>query len=97
MYIFIYVYCSTKWIKTHGEEYHCGNFIVTGRQENDLPIFSKVVSLMMIVDSPVVEVNTFRTVGLSNHLMSYQIETTLHCFCMSLSIAYNQCIHSTYI
>ena len=32
--------CSTKWIKTHGGEYHRGDYIVTGKQENDLPVFS---------------------------------------------------------
>jgi len=49
--------CSTKWIKTHGDEYHCGDYIVTGKQENDLSMFSKIISLILIVDSPVAEIN----------------------------------------
>ena len=77
--------CRTKWIKTHGQEYHSDDYIIIGKQDNHLPTFSKIIDLMLIVHSPIVEVNIFRTVGLSNHLLSYQIEPTLNLCCTSLT------------
>ena len=39
---------------------------------------------MIIIDYPVIEVNICRTNGLANHLMSYQVESSLCSRCMSL-------------
>ena len=75
---------SPNWIKTRGEEYHCGDYVVIGKQCDDLPIFAKIVDLMIIVDYAVVEVNVYRTIGLANHLMSYLVENSLHLCCVSL-------------
>ena len=79
-----YIY-SPNWIKVYGEEYHYGDYIIIGKQEDDdLPVFSKILDIITIVDYPVVEVTVFRTVGLQNHLLSYQIENTLSSCCISL-------------
>ena len=77
--------CSTNWIKTHGEEYHRGDYIITAKQMNNLPVFSKIVDLMMVADCAVVEAERFLTVGLDNHLLSYQIKSTHHYSCIPLS------------
>ena len=58
---------SPSWIKTHGEEYHPGDYILIGKQVDDLPVFAKITDLIVIVDYPVAEVNVCRTVGLVNH------------------------------
>ena len=55
------------------------------KQFNDLPVFSKIVDLYSISSYPVVYVHLYRTFGLSNHLMSYQLEATLRCCCIALS------------
>ena len=67
------------------EEYHHGDYLITAKQTNDLPVFSKIVDLMMVVDCAVAEVERFLTVGLDNHLMSYQIKSTHHLCCIPLS------------
>jgi len=77
-------FCSPNWIKIHGEEYHFGDYILIGRQPDDLPVFAKITDLMVIVDYPVSEVNICRTVGLVNHLMSYMIVPSLQLHCVSL-------------
>ena len=52
---------------------------------NDLPIFAKITELYIIVDYPLVKVNVCHTVGISNHLMSYQLDNTLQSSCVALS------------
>ena len=82
MHVSIY---NPNWIKTRGEEYHCGDYVLIGKQcDDDLPIFSKIIDLMIIVDYAVIEVNVCRTIGLANHLMSYGVEHSLHLCCVSL-------------
>lgn len=77
--------CSPNWIKTRGEEYHRGDYVLIGKQcDDDLPVFAKIVDLMIIVDYAVIEVNVCRTIGLANHLMSYRVEISLHSCCVSL-------------
>ena len=76
---------SPKWIKFHGEEYHFGDYIVIGKQVDDLPISARIVDIFVIFEYPLVEVKVCRTVGLFNHLISYQLETTLQSFGVALS------------
>lgn len=79
--------CSPNWIKTRGEEYHRGDYVLIGKQcDDDLPVFAKIVDLMIIVDYAVIEVNVCRTIGLANHLMSYRVEISLHSCCMCITI-----------
>ena len=85
MYYIISSLCSSNWIKTHGEEYNRGDYIITAKQMNDLPVFSKVVDLMIVADCAVAEAERFLTVGLENHLLSYQIKSTHHHFFIPLS------------
>ena len=80
----ILLYYSSSWIKTHGEEYHQGDYILIGKQVDDLPVFAKITDLIVIVDYPVAEVNVCRTVGLVNHLMSYLLVLSLDFCCVSL-------------
>lgn len=84
--------CSSNWIKTHGEEYHRGDYIITAKQMNDLPVFSKIVDLMMVADCAVAETERFLTVGLENHLLSYEIKSTHHHSCIPLS-----CLKETHL
>ena len=67
-------------IKFHGEEYHLGDYIVIGKQVDDLPIFARIVDIFVFVEYLLVEVKVYRTVRLSNHLMSYQLESTFEIF-----------------
>lgn len=52
---------------------------------NDLPVFSKIIDLMVVTDCAVAEVERFLTVGLENHLLSYQIKSTHYYSCIPLS------------
>ena len=84
--IMLVSFYSPSWIKVHGEEYYPGKYILIGKQvDDDLPVFTKITDLILIVDYPIAEVNVCRTVGLVNHLMSYMIVFSLHFCCVSLS------------
>ena len=88
-YILYHVYFllySPKWIKIYGEEYHIFDYVIIGRQAiDDLPVFAKITDILLILDYPVLEVTMHRTVGLSNHLMSYRIENSFISRCIPLS------------
>ena len=84
MWLSLYNFCSSNWFKIHGEEYHHGDYILIGKQTDDLPVFAKITDLMVIVDYPIAEVNICRTVGLVNHLMSYMIILSLEFCCVSI-------------
>ena len=51
----VIILCNSNWIRIHGEEYHCGDYILIGKQTDDLPVFAKITDLMVIVDYPVAE------------------------------------------
>ena len=68
---------SPNWIRLYGEEHHCSEYLLIGKQSNDLPEFGKIVDICVIVNYVLVCVKRFETVGLCNHLMCYRIEPTL--------------------
>ena len=45
-----------------GEEYHCGDYVVVGKQGDDLPLLSRIVDLYSISSYPVITVKLYRTV-----------------------------------
>ena len=48
-------------------------------------MFGKVADIFLLFDYPILEVTIYRTVGLSNHLMSYHLENSFRSRCVSLS------------
>jgi len=77
---------SPKWIKLYGEEYHVFDFVVVGRQaSDDLPVFGRIDDILLIVDYPVIEVVMYRTMQLSNRLISYQLVNSFNTRCIPLS------------
>ena len=71
------MFYRVKWIKLFGEEYHESNFVLLGKQENDLPLFGKIKDIMIINGSSALfQVEEYFTVGLNNHLLCHAIVST---------------------
>lgn len=62
-----------------------GDFLLIGKQIDDLPVFAKISDIMIIVGYVVVSVDMFRTNGLCYHLMSYCIQRKVQSQCLALS------------
>ena len=49
----------------------------SGFQLDDLPIFSKIVDIIVLAESiPVLQIDTYKTWGINNHLTAFQISRT---------------------
>lgn len=80
----MFIHISPKWIKIYGEQYHVFDFVIIGRQVNDLPVLGKIADIYLHLDYPVLEVTMYKIVGLSNHLMSYHLENSFKSHGVSL-------------
>ena len=86
-----FFFSSPKWIKIYGEEYHVFDCVIIGRQaSDDLPIFGRISDILLLVDYPVLDVTLYRTVRLSSHLMSYQLENNFSTRCVPLSALHDK-------
>ena len=57
--------------------------MLCGWQSDDLPIFAKIKTIILIVGVPLLFVDVFKTVGFNNHLLSYAIKD-FHTSCVVL-------------
>lgn len=70
-----------------------------GFQEDDLPIFGKIVDIIVIAGSiPVLQLDTYKTMGINSHLSSFQVSRTNLKTVILLSQLHNKdryCAHSS--
>ena len=74
-----------NWVKIYGYQYYPGDFVLCGWQSDDLPIFAKVDSILVIVGVPLLLVEVFHTVGFNNHILSYSITDSYTSSVISIS------------
>lgn len=69
------LYYRVKWIKLYGEEYHLSNFVLLGKQVNDLPLWGSIQEILTIDPGnyPMLYVEMYETIGINNHLMCFAI------------------------
>lgn len=48
--------------------------MISGFQDDDLPVFARIDDIMVIAATPVLSVRVFKSVGINNHLQCYAIE-----------------------
>lgn len=66
-----------SWIKIYGQEFHRASFIHSGWQvDDDLPEFSKIVDILVILGAAMLYVKLYETEGINNHLSAYSIIST---------------------
>ena len=65
-----------KWIKIYGTEFHPSEFILCGKQIDDLPTFEKIKEILVIQGFAMFYVEKFLTTGLCNHLLCYAVSRT---------------------
>ena len=48
----------------------------SGWQEDDLPIFGRVMDILIVSDFPLLVVEPYKTIRLNSHLLSYLVKRT---------------------
>lgn len=66
-----------NWIKIYGNRYYRSDFVHDGFQEDDLPVFCKIVDIIILAETiPLLQLDVYKTLGINGHLSSYQISRT---------------------
>lgn len=61
-----------------GTKYHPKEFIIVGWQDNDLPIFGKIISIFGSMQEVYYRIVRYKTLGIVRHFHSFAIEKTTH-------------------
>ena len=65
-----------SWVKWMGVKYQPKEFVVQGWQENDLPIFGKILDVFVCKAQVYYKILEYKTLGISRHFHSFVIEKT---------------------
>ena len=75
-FIIMFMY-RANWIHIYGERFYRCEFVHSGFQEEDLPIFGKIVDIIVIAGStPVLQLDTYNTLGINSHLSAFEVSRT---------------------
>ena len=67
-----YVCFRPNWIKGYGELYYKNDYLMTGFQQvDDLPAFGKIVDILLLSETILFEMQSYRTEGINSHLLAY--------------------------
>ena len=81
------LYYRPNWISVHGEKFFRSEFVITGFQSDDLPLFGKVEDILVVSSTiPLLAVKMYRTEGIHMHIDGYQIFPTNETTIILLSI-----------
>lgn len=70
-------FCRPNWILIYGERFYRREFVHSGFQENDLPVFGKIVDIVVLAGSiPVLQLDVYKTMGINSHLSAFQVTRT---------------------
>ena len=65
-----------NWIGAFGEKYYRKDFLHIGFQDDDLPLFAKIVDILVIASITLFYVELYQTIGINGHLSAYAIVCT---------------------
>ena len=69
--------CRPNWISIYGEKFYPHDYVHYGFQDDDLPAFGKITDVIVLAGStPLLELQVYRTMGINNHVASYQVRRT---------------------
>lgn len=97
--IFIYnIALRPNWIHIYGERFYRHEFVHKGFQEDDLPVFGKILDIIVIAGSTsLLQLEVYQTMGINSHLSAFQVSRTNLKTIVLLSRLYNKhryCAHS---
>ena len=73
----LFISCRPNWIGIYGARFYRGEFVCFESQDDDdLPVFGKITDILVLVKTPLIAIEKFRTEGINNHLLAYQISHT---------------------
>ena len=85
----LFISCRPNWIGIYGARFYRGEFVCFESQDDDdLPVFGKITDILVFVKTPI---EKFRTEGINNHLLAYQISHTHSHSLLLLSNLSNKC------
>lgn len=85
-----------KWIMIYGEHYSRSYFVHTGWQSDDLPVFGKIVDVLIIMNTPLLFVQLFSTNSINRHILAYEILPTFDSNLIILSQLSNKLAYSSH-
>ncbi len=86
-----------NWMKIYGQEYHRLCYLQVGWQDNDLPLFGKVLDVVVISRTPLVSVQVHCTEGINLHIQTYQIVPIGETKLLLLSRLHNKVVYYAHI
>ena len=81
----IFTFCRPNWIKIYGEEYHRREFVHIGWQENDLPLFAKILDIITVEEFPFFVIEKYKSLGINDHLLGFLIQHTHLTCCINIA------------
>ena len=63
-----------SWIFLNGVKYQIADYVITGWQDDDLPLFSYISSIYVVNNIPFFKATANRTCGVDRHFHSYLLE-----------------------
>lgn len=67
-----------RWITKYGQQYSSSLFLQYGWQDNDLPLFVKIFSIIVISEVILFNVEVYETQGINDHILGFLIKRTFH-------------------
>ena len=63
--------CRPKWISRLGVKYAINDYVIVSRQEDDLPLFGKIESIVFTLEKALLCVSVYHTQGYDHHYHCY--------------------------
>ncbi len=70
-----YIY-RPRWVIHLGIKYMCSDYLLVGWQDDDLPIFGRVQSIIVVKGNAMFLVGVYNTLGIERHYHSFVINKT---------------------
>ena len=64
---------TARWFKSGGQVYRQSAFLLTGWQDDDLPLFSRIDDMLVVNGNPFLVVVHHDILGISRHVHSFSI------------------------
>ena len=73
----LFISCRPNWIGIYGARFYRGDLVcLNHKMMDDLPVFEKITDILVLVKTPLIAIEKFRTEGINNHLLANRISHT---------------------
>ena len=71
----LFISCRPNWIGIYGARFYRGDLVcLNHKMMDDLPVFEKITDILVLVKTPLIAIEKFRTKGINN---AYRISVAL--------------------